>query len=57
MLPEIRQAIVGAAANSNPLPDYGMRISLAEQYFSLAELVNDLLRFIGFLDISPPFSY
>ena len=40
-------AVVGAVANPNLLPDYGEGSSLAEQYFSLAEFVNDLFRCVG----------
>ena len=50
-------AVVGAVANPNLLPDYGEGNSLAEQYFSLAEFVNDLFRRVGFLGILPPFIY
>ena len=52
-------AVVGAVANPNLLPDYGEGSSLAEQYFSLAEFINDLFRRVGFLGIlpSPPPPY
>ncbi len=48
-------AVVSAAANPDLLPDYGEGSSLAEQDFSLAELVDDLLRSVASSDHLSPF--